>query len=76
MTTKINVYLEVFNSPYTDETPEEIYERRFQHNGFKLDTKSEDCFKIFDKEILLNIGDHIDMLHRFWIITWKCSNDP
>jgi hypothetical protein len=61
----------------TETLPEfcDYYEKHLKQYGFVLDKEREEIFKEYDKPILLNEGDRIEMDGiGSRIITWKCYN--
>jgi len=73
MKTRFEINEKVFL--YNGTLPEcyEYYEKYLKQYGFVLDKESESVFKEFDRSIILNEGDRIEMDGiELSIITWKC----
>lgn len=73
MKTRFEINEEVFLD--NGDLPEcyEYYEKYLKQHGFVLDKEREDVFKEFDRSIILNEGDRIEMDGiGLRIITWKC----
>lgn len=50
----------------------QYYEENYREKGFILDKKTEDVYKVFDKQININEGDRVLLDGEFMIVNWKC----
>ena len=72
MKTRFEIHEEVFNNGTLHECYE-YYEKYLKQYGFVLDKERQDVFKEFDRSIILNEGDRIEMGGiGLRIIIWKC----
>lgn len=73
MKTRFEINEEVFLDNGTLPECYEYYEKYLKQYGFVLDKETENVFKEFDRLIILNEGDRIEMDGiGLRIITWKC----
>jgi hypothetical protein len=72
MKTRFEINKEVFANNGTLSECYEFYEKYLKQYGFVLDKEREEVFKEFDRSIILNEGDRIEMDGiGLRIITWK-----
>lgn len=73
MKTRFEINEEVFLDNGTLPECYDYYEKYLKEYGFVLDKEREDVFKEFDRSIILNEGDRIEMDGiGLRIIIWKC----
>lgn len=73
MKTRFEINEEVFLDNGTLAECYDYYEKYLKEYGFVLDKEREDVFKEFDRSIILNEGDRIEMDGiGLRIINWKC----
>jgi hypothetical protein len=73
MKTRFEINEEVFLDNGTLPECYDYYEKYLKEYGFVLDKEREDVFKEFDRSIILNEGDRIEMDGiGLRIITYKC----
>ena len=73
MKTRFEINEEVFLDNRTLPECYEYYENYLKQYGFVFDKEREDVFKEYDRSIILNEGDSIEMDGiGLRIITWKC----
>lgn len=71
MKTKFEISQEVFGVSADIEKCFEYYEKYYKKHEFELDKTYQDVYKVYNKEIQLNVGDRI-RLFDYRIVTWKC----
>jgi hypothetical protein len=75
MKTRFEINEEVFDEDVTLDHSYGYYEKYLKKYGFVLDKENQEVFKEFDRSIILNEGDRIEIDPiGFKIITWKCYN--
>ena len=71
MKTKFSISDRCFGHVDTVDEGEKLYNKWYKKRGFIYNKENEEVYKIFDKEIHLNIGDKVS-IGGLGIITWKC----
>jgi len=71
MKTRFEINDEIFGNSMTLDDMFKYAENEYIKYGFTIDKINQDVYKEYDKEIILNKGDRVN-LRGFRIVEWKC----